>query len=290
MPSARALLWTLPWALSLVGCGAGTPLLHPAHPLGRGQLRVGAGASQQVVLGSVKASIDDARALGDTNDDIVQDERATFVEGAVADAVATPGLAPFASVRAGLGKEYEMGVTATGRRVRGDLRHAFLFDDVALSIGGGIGAILPNFGSQSPRTGGGAPKEPEGNQIGRFDGSSISGWTLDLPVLLGIRTRPDVVSGWIGGRVLYERFTADLTFDFNPNDALVSAEADGSRFYAGAVAGLCIGFPPVRILLELSGGYQSLDATVRANDGGSFRPRVDGLALTPAFALAADLH
>jgi hypothetical protein len=264
--------------------------MHPAHVLGRSEVRAGAGASHQVVLGPTNAAIEESQTLGDASNGIPVEDRAAFVEGAMAQAVATPGLAPFVAVRAGLGGQNEMGLTYTGRRVRGDLRHAFLFDDdLALSIGGGIGAILPNIGSQSPRSGSGAPEEPEGNEIGRFDGTSISGWTVDVPVLLGIRTRPDVVSGWVGGRVLYERFAADLVFDFDDDEPLVTGDADGSRFYAGAVAGLCIGFPPVRVLLELSGGYQSLDADVRSENV-TYRPQVDGLVLTPAFALAADFN
>ncbi len=276
--------------LLLVGCGAGTPLMHPAHVLGRNEIRAAAGASQEVVLGPTEAAIEESRILGEEPNGIPVEDRDAFVEGAVAQTISTPGLAPFVAVRAGLGGENEMGLTYTGSRVRGDLRHAFLFDDdVALSVGGGVGAILPSVGSQSPRTGSGAPAEPEGNEIGRYDGGSVSGWTLDVPVLLGIRTRPDVVSGWVGGRVLYERYAADLVFDFESDAPLASAEADGSRFYAGAVAGLCIGFPPVRVVLELSGGYQVLDADVRSGNV-TYRPEVGGLVLTPAFALAADFN
>jgi hypothetical protein len=278
----------LPVLAGVVGCGAGTPLMHPAHVLEAGQVRVAAGASHYVALGDAEVSIDESRTLGDEPNAIPDDEREAFVKGATAEAIGTPGLAAFASARAGLGNQNEMGLTYSGRRVRGDLRHAFLLDDLALSVGGGIGGILPNISSSSPRTGSGAPNEPDGEEIGRFDGGSVSGWTIDVPILLGARTRPDVVSGWVGGHVLYERFNADFVFDFDSDEPLTAAPADGSRFFAGAVAGMSVGMKPLRIVLEVSGGYQSLDADVRT-DTVTFGPHVAGLVIVPSFALSVDV-
>lgn len=271
------------------GCGASVPTMHSAHVLQKGQVRVLAGASHHVTLGDTEVAIDESRRLGDSPEAIAEGERDAFVQGAVADAIGTPGLAPFIAARVGLGGENEMGISYSGRRVRGDLRHALALDeDVALSLGGGIGGILPNVGSSSPRTGTGAPKEPEGDSIGRFDGGSVSGWTLDVPILLGTRTRPDVVSAWIGARALYERFSADFVFDFDSSEPLSAAESEGSRFFAGAVAGLSVGMKPLRVVLEMSGGYQSLDADVRT-ESVTYGPQVAGLVLTPSFALTLDL-
>ncbi len=279
----------LPVLAGVAGCGAGTPLMHPAHVLEAGQVRVAAGASHYVALGDAEVAIDESRTLGDEPNAIPNDEREAFVKGATAEAIGTPGLAAFASARAGLGSQNEMGLTYSGRRVRGDLRHAFMLDDdLAVSVGGGIGGILPNIGSSSPRTGTGAPNEPEGEEIGRFDGGSVSGWTIDVPILLGARTRPDVVSGWIGGHVLYERFNADFVFDFDSDEPLTAAPTDGSRFFAGAVAGMSVGMKPLRIVLEVSGGYQSLQADVRT-DTVTFGPHVAGLVIVPSFALSVDV-
>jgi hypothetical protein len=290
MGPARVVRAVLLVALSSAafGCGAGAPLMHPAHVLGARQMRVAAGASQHVVLGDPKVAIDESRSLGADNHGVPDEQRDAFVKGAVAEAIGTPGLAPFVAARAGLGNQNEMGVTYTGRRVRGDLRHAFEFEDLALSVGAGIGAILPSIGSGSLRTDSGQPKQPEGASIGRFDGGSIRGWTIDVPVLLGTHTKPDVVSGWVGGHVLYERFNADLVFDFDSDQPLATAPTDGSRFFAGAVAGLSVGMKPLRIVLEVSGGYQSLQADVRT-DTVTYGSHVDGFVITPSFALTADL-
>lgn len=275
-------------AFAVVGCGAGTPLLHPAHVLERHRVRVGAGASQYLSFGPADDAIERSQELGQSDPSIAEEDREAFVNGAVAQAVGTPGLAPWVGARAGLGDGNEMGLSYTGRRVRGDFRHAFELDELVFSVGGGLGAILPDLGSSAPRTGAGAPERVEGNAIRRFDGSSISGWTVDVPLLLGTRSRPDVVSAWFGGHVLYERYSAELLFDFDANAPPVVAPANGSRFFAGAVAGLSVGLRPIWAMVEVSGGYQSLSADVNVGPS-TYLPGVDGFTLTPSFALAADL-
>lgn len=285
--SSRAGAIVLLAATWLAGCGAGTPLMHPAHTLERHRVRAGAGASQYLVFGPTNGAIARSRELG-TLEGVPDEQREEFVEGAVAYAAATPALAPWVGARAGLGGGNEMGLSYTGRRVRGDLRHAFELDDIVLSVGGGLGAILPDLGSGTPRTGGTAPDEVEGGSIRGFDGSSISGWTIDVPVLLGARSRPEVVSTWIGVHALYERFSADLMFDFGPNETPVLAPADGSRFFAGAVAGFSVGLRPLWAVIEVTGGYQSLSSEVAIGQE-TFFPSLDGFSLTPSFAVVADL-
>lgn len=270
------------------GCGAGTPLLHPAHVLERHRVRAGAGASQHLVFGPTGQAIERSQDLGEEDPGIPEESREDFVNGAVAQAVGTPGIAPWVGARAGLGDDYEMGLTYTGRRVRGDLRRAFAIEDFVLSIGGGVGALVPDLGSTTPRTGAGAPEQVHGNDIRRFDGGSIAGWSIDVPLLIGTRSRPEVVSTWIGAHAVYERFSADLLFDFDANEAPLVAPTTGSRFFAGAVAGLSIGLRPIWALLEVSGGYQSVSAEIRAGST-TYLPQLDGFTLTPSFALAADL-
>jgi hypothetical protein len=275
-------------ALAVVGCGAGTPLLHPAHVLERHRVRVGAGASQHLVFGPANDAIDRSQELGRSDPAIAEENREAFVEGALAQAVGTPALAPWVGARAGLGQDNEMGLSYTGRRVRGDFRHAFQLDQLVFSVGGGLGAILPDLGSSTPRTGAGAPERVEGDAIRRFDGTSISGWTVDVPLLLGTRSRPDVVSAWFGGHALYERYSAELLFDFDASAPPVVAPTNGSRFFAGAVAGLSVGLRPVWAMIEVSGGYQSVSAEVNVGPS-TYLPGIDGFTLTPSFALAADL-
>lgn len=285
--SFRAQALPLALAIGLSACGAGTPLMHPAHTLERHRVRVGAGASQYLVFGPTNGAIDRSRELGQL-DAVPEERRQEFVEGAVAHAVATPALAPWVGARAGLGGGNEMGLSYTGRRVRGDLRHAFELDDIVLSVGGGLGAIVPDLGSGNPRTGGSGLEEVEGGPIRGFDGGSISGWAVDVPLLLGARSRPDVVSTWIGVHGLYERFSADLMFDFGAGEGAVLAPADGWRFFAGAVAGFSVGLRPLWAVIEVTSGYQSLSSEVTVGQEQLF-PSLDGFSLTPSFAVLVDL-
>lgn len=275
------------WAGVLgVGCGAGTPLMHPAQVLDAHRVRAGAGASHHLTFGPTEDAIERARAVGAEPGGVSDSDVEAFVDGSVAHAVATPQLSPWVGARAGLGGGNEMGLSWTGRRVRGDLRHVFELDDVLLSVGGGLGAVLPDLGSNTPGTGG-AATDASGGAIPRFDGGSISGWTVDVPLLLGTEAQEDVASAWIGVHALYERFSADLVYDLGPDVATV-APAQGSRVFAGAVAGVMLGLRPLWAVLELSGGYQRVSSEVTL-DGTTYYPSLEGFTLTPSFALVADL-
>lgn len=267
--------------------------MHPARVLDAHRVRAGAGASQHLVFGPTGDAIERSRELGAGAGDIPEENLEEFVSGSVAHAVATPDLAPWVGARAGLGGGNEMGLSYTGRRVRGDLRHAFELDDVVLSVGGGLGAVLPDLGSGSPRTGAGTPSAVDEGGIARFDGGSISGWTIDVPLLLGARSKMDVVSAWVGAHALYERFSADLLYDLGSvdgatGDGATVAPASGSRFFAGAVAGLMVGLRPLWAVVELTGGYQSLSSEVSVG-ANTYYPGLEGFTLTPSFAVVADL-
>lgn len=272
----------------LGGCGAGTPLLHPAHVLEAHQIRAGAGVSQYLAYGDVEGAIERSRNLGASETGVADSSREEFISGALAHAIATPDLAPWVGARAGLGSGNEMGLAYTGRRLRADLRHAFPLGDLAFSVGAGLGAILPNVGSRSPHTGAGSPDAVKDGSIPRFDGGRISGWTVDVPLLIGTRNRPELVSSWVGVHGLYERFSAELLFDFDANETPALAPTTGSRLFAGAVAGLAIGLRPLWVVLEVSGGYQNIRSEVNLG-AEAYLPRLEGFALTPSFALMADL-
>ncbi len=264
--------------------------MHPAQTLERGAIRAGAGASTHLALGRPSSSIDRARELGKDTEGIPAEEREEFIDGALAQTIAAPGLAPFVTARAGLGGEAEMGITYTGRRVRADLRRAFALDpDWTLSVGAGVGGILPDPGSNPPRTSAGDAAPVDEGAIGRFDGGSVSGFSLDVPLLLGIEARPGVAWAWVGGRAGYERFSADLIFDFDSSTNPTVAPATGGRFWAGTVLGVAVGTRPVWAVFEVSGGYQRMTGEVELGSGVVATPRLDGMTLSPALAAVVSL-
>lgn len=113
-------------ALGLLGCGAGAPLLHPAHVLHTGDVSAGAGLSGELVVTS-----------------------GSDPSGRLIKLAAQQGVAPWVAGRVGLAGDNEAGLTYTGRNVRLDVRHAFpIGDAAALSVGVGGSLIIADRGDQ----------------------------------------------------------------------------------------------------------------------------------------------
>lgn len=159
-------------ALSLLGCGAGAPLLHPAHVLNPGDVSVGAGLSGQLGLTAASGSVSG---------------------GKLAQITAAPGIAPWVSGRFGIAGDNEAGLSYTGRALRLDVRHAFALGTAALSIGLG-GSVL-------------APLRP-GDADG---GSSVFGGGVDVPVLFGVHSKSDLYALWIGPRGGFEALSGQVS-------------------------------------------------------------------------------
>src|SRR5262249_14255801 len=137
----------------LAGCGGGVPLLHPAHVLPPGEVRVGAGLSGQVALMPLPTTTGTA-----ANNAKLQQ------------LTAAPGVAPWVGGRIGIQGDNEGGLTYSGRSLRLDGRHAFSLGAPTLSVGLGLSAIS-------------AQRPGEGK-----DGSSVFGGGFDVPILFGAKS------------------------------------------------------------------------------------------------------
>jgi hypothetical protein len=158
-------------ALGLLGCGAGAPLLHPAHVLTPGNVAAGAGLSGAFTLTAASDPVSG---------------------GKLAQLASTPGLAPWVSGRVGLVGDNEAGVTYAGRSFRLDARHAFALGTAALSVGLG-GSMI-------------APRRP--GQDG--EGSAVFGGGVDVPVLVGVHSKSDLYAFWIGPRGGFEALSGEV--------------------------------------------------------------------------------
>src|SRR5262245_44770221 len=84
----------------LSGCGSGGGLLHPAHTLQPGAVTMGAGVSSQFVIGEGDDKIQAARAVAPPNPVLADSpEEQTYVDGAIAEVLSGPGLAPWVGAR-----------------------------------------------------------------------------------------------------------------------------------------------------------------------------------------------
>jgi hypothetical protein len=207
----------LGWAC--LGCGGGSPLLHPAHVLRPGTVSVGAGLSGQMVLAGAPAD-DTPEGSG----------RRKLAELTVA-----PAMAPWVSARTGLEGANEAGLTYTGRSVRLDGRHAFFLGAPTLSVGLGVNALL----AETPDA----------------EGTGAYGAGVDVPVLLGFQSTGDLYSLWFGPRAGFELLQGRVLLPTGAAPVSAPADASGYHLQLGFVVGARVGFRHAHVALEVGAAY-----------------------------------
>jgi hypothetical protein len=268
------------------GCGGGQPLLHAAHPLPPGLVTVGAGVSGQFVTGPAADAISDARAAAQNPGGNQLAAQRSIQDGALAHAALAPGVAPWVSVRTGIGFDSDAGVTYSGRSVRGDARHGFVFGEYALSAGAGASAVLLRPGSDAPSDdmSGTAVTESSGGIRG-VDTGDMTGWGLDLPILFGWRSDADLVRLWVGARAGYERVFGEVLIGASVSGMTdQTGSATASRWYAGGLVGLAVGIGPIWAAAELDAAYQRMEGSFEL-EGDRNDVELSGVSLSPGAAL-----
>jgi len=243
------------------GCGAGAPLLHPAHVLGTGDVRAAAGISAQGIAGDVSQSLKDTQNT-DTTQGLPQDPG--YTRGALALVALAPGIAPFVSARVGLGSQFEGGVTYTGRGARIDARRAFTFGSWALSVGAALDGTFAG-GSSSTKLAG-------------VDIGSLRGFGFDVPILFGWRSSGGIYQAWIGARGGYAHHFISAVTTEPKLTGPVPLDADQAHF--GGLFGIATGFRHVHVALELEIDFQHIDGNLNG-----VKASVQGVSVTPATAL-----
>lgn len=227
--------------------------MHPAHTLPVSTVTMGAGVQSNFVLGDGAERIEAARAAAGAQSSLDSDaENQSYLDGTVAHVMFAPGLAPWVGARVGLGYDTEAGLAYTGRTARVDARHAFEARRIALSAGLGASAVLTRRGEE------GADSDPvgRGEAIPGLDTHGLTGWGLDVPVIVGWRSDADLVQIYGGLRGGYERVFGDvgLGVSFYDVGAPSSAELDASRWYGSLLAGLRTTVDPLWVGIELAAG------------------------------------
>lgn len=273
-------------AAVLGGCGAGGPLLHPAHTLRNGEVAFTAGTSGRFGLGglhSAERKLDDSVTLqgGATT----PEERAAFAEGAIARFAVGPGVAPFAAARVGLGEQNEAGLGWTGRGVRLDGRHAFEWKTYALSVGLAATGALARPSNLPSEHVDDADAATVGGGLRSAKLTSLSGYGLEVPLLFGYRSDADVVQLWAGLRGGFERDSFQFRLVEWPDSAF-GASGHATRFWGGGLVGFSVGLAPVEVRVELNAAYESARGKLRVH-GGDVSGDAAGLSLTPAMGISA---
>ncbi|MEP7126044.1 MAG: hypothetical protein ABJE95_34245 [Byssovorax sp.] len=233
-------------ALGLLGCGAGAPLLHPAHVLHAGDVSAGAGLSGEVTLTDLSAS---------PGSDPSSASR-------LAQLAAAPGIAPWVGARFGIAGSNEAGLTYSGRSLRVDVRHAFAIGSAALSVGIGGSMIAA---------------ERPGQDVA---GSSVFGGGVDVPLLFGVHSKSNLYALWIGPRGGFEALSGEVAVSPGQTGALVLADVKARHLFGGFVVGVRGGFRHVHVALELDGAYHRANGSIAGASTG-----VGMFALAPSGAL-----
>jgi hypothetical protein len=216
-----------------MGCGGGAPLLHPAHTLFPGDVTLGAGLTGQVALRST--------APTDASPTSSEASRTASLETLSV----APGVAPWVGGRVGITGDNEAGLTYSGRAIRIDGRHAWNLGAPTLSVGLGATAILAQRPGQDP------------------DRGSVYGGGLDLPVLIGVKSKNDLYALWFGPRGGFETMSGELAA---PPDPAVTGPAfddvSAQHYYVGLVLGLRAGFRHIHVAIELDGAFHYATGTL----------------------------
>lgn len=174
-----------------------------------------------------------------------------------------PGIAPWVGGRIGIQGDNEAGLTYSGRVVRIDGRHAWNLGTPTLSVGLGASAILAQRPGQDP------------------DRGSVYGGGLDLPVLIGVRSKNDLYAVWFGPRGGFETMSGELAA---PPEASGTGptfdEVSARHYYAGLVLGLSAGFRHIHVAIELDGAFHYATGTL-----GTEELSLSQVTLTPGGAL-----
>lgn len=255
---------------SLVACGGGAPLLHPAQTMASGDFRLVTGVAANVATGALGQDLSRARELVARDPQVVSTPTTApdYAKGALVAASIAPGLSPVVGARVGVGSGYEAGLAYTGRAVRLDVRRAFVDGPWALSVGVGGSAAL--YGRQ------------QGTPLPDVDLGALKGYGVDVPVLVGWESAGGLYSVYAGPRAGYEH-AAIKTLSTEPRDVVLAGSAlrlDVDRFYGGGVLGFATGFKHVHVALELGAAYQIASGSFAGTEA-----TVRGLTLTPASAI-----
>jgi hypothetical protein len=261
---AKSKLATLEWALGVflaMGCGGGAPLLHPAHALPLDTVSFGAGVTTAFASGAVKSRISRGRAAA--GEPLANGSTArTYADGALLQALLGPETSPWVSGRVGLPASSEAGLTYTGRAIRLDGRHVLsLGQEWALSVGLGVTALL--LASDSP------PPDPAAsgaNNPGAAFDLDATGWGGDVPVLIGYQALGGLLEMWGGARLGFERIDGELRTSSTALGDAGTNDVDGTRLWAGALAGFSLGVPPVWLRFELATALHRLNGQVHNSD------------------------
>jgi hypothetical protein len=150
-------------------------------------------------------------------------------------------------------------LTYTGRSLRLDGRHVLPLGGAwALSLGLAGSALLLHPDSSGPDD---QPANEGADPAPAEFGLDATGWGGDIPILFGYQPLDGFVDVWMGARAGFEHVSGKLRSQLDDASA-TRFDAEGNRWWAGALAGFSLGVPPVWLRFELAGTFHRLTGEV----------------------------
>lgn len=223
-------------AVVLADCASVNPVLAPARVLSSGVVSADLGSGYQAPLVDSVLSEGHGSAERLAAGEGRTEDRAALVRAATVYGQSPPGLAPYVSVRAGLGHDTEVQLAALGRVARVGARRVFWSDGKwALSTGmqgrlavwpGALDGLVPGLEVKDARLFGG-----------------------DASVVLGRTTGGNLYDVWMGFRTGYTRAEGSMTFAQINGGGRFGSSLD--RLDVSATLGMRVGLGRLSLLAEL---------------------------------------
>lgn len=268
-------------ALGSTGCSGALPLFHGANTLPKGFTTAGAGVAANVLRGDASTALRSAQETTVVGAAVQPNDQSAYRRGALVAASFAPGVTPWVGARAGLGHDFEAGLSYTQRALRIDARRSFeLAPKVHFSAGVGAMTVLGRRG------------DGDSGDLAGLDLAGLRGLGVDVPLLVGWQSDSELIRLYGGARVGYEAVDGDIGVssivkpsEVNPSTGQSlegKVSISGHRTWATGVAGLALGFRHFFGIVELAAGAGWAKGSV---DGDSVK--ATGILLSPGAALVA---
>jgi hypothetical protein len=268
-------------ALGSTACSGALPLFHGAKTLPKGFTMAGAGVAANVVRGEASTALRSAQETTVVGAAVQPSDQSAYRRGALVAASFAPGVTPWVGARAGLGHDFEAGLSYTQRALRIDARRSIELTK-AIHFSAGIGAM-----SILGRRGDGSSGDLAG-----LDLAGLRGLGVDIPLLVGWESSGELIRLYGGARLGYEAVDGDIGVssiakpgEVDPaTGAAIGSKVSisGHRTWATGIAGFALGFRHFFGVVELAAGAGWARGTV---DGDSVK--ATGIVLSPGAALVA---
>jgi hypothetical protein len=265
-------------ALATSACAPSLATLRPASVPPRGTLAVTAGVELGVPTGTIVSTIDAGRSLANaaSNGGLTADQERQVFEAGVIAVASPPSASPHLAIAYTPLDRLELDLTYANGGWRVGARYQLLRHETApcdLTVGVGVARSTYEI--------------PLSDFVPLLEIDDLTRWTLDVPILVG--TSRSWYRVWAGPKLLWSHLDTALRLTV-PGADVELASFEGHATYAGAQAGIALGYRRVFVAVELTLAEAWGSADVSVTTLPELRPvSWSGFVVYPAFAVMGEI-